>query len=339
MMKCPRCGFEQPPDEYCAQCGVNMETYREKHRPSFFKMLINDSRLQVTALILIALTSFVFLYNQQFQKIESRISLLQGQLQIASSDALSLSDPEKTDAEAPPTEDTNTESIANSEQAPTPDETLAKSIVVTDATTGKIEKTIAAETPATTLKPNEHELRVIYAEVPRKILMEIFEESQAIGQFIEFEDYQAGIVTEFEKRIEQKELVVLNEEKKLFQINQPLNWFVGIKDRQDLSMKIGFEVFLEFQLGEGSWKGNLDMQRSWREPENLPPNPPISRRNFPAVFELNPKSVFFMSGFLPRRSNLPDESGLLEIPVYKILKSVPFIQGRSEFVIFYEVLR
>jgi hypothetical protein len=29
MMKCPKCGFEQPKEVFCANCGVNMQTYKQ----------------------------------------------------------------------------------------------------------------------------------------------------------------------------------------------------------------------------------------------------------------------------------------------------------------------
>lgn len=39
MMICPKCQFQQPPDTYCANCGVNMETFRPKAKPLFSRIL------------------------------------------------------------------------------------------------------------------------------------------------------------------------------------------------------------------------------------------------------------------------------------------------------------
>jgi hypothetical protein len=37
-MICPKCGFSQPDDYYCAQCGVNVEKYVQKKRKKRFNL-------------------------------------------------------------------------------------------------------------------------------------------------------------------------------------------------------------------------------------------------------------------------------------------------------------
>lgn len=34
-MICPKCGFDQPPDRYCASCGVDLQNYKGKQKSSF----------------------------------------------------------------------------------------------------------------------------------------------------------------------------------------------------------------------------------------------------------------------------------------------------------------
>ncbi len=34
LINCPRCGFQQPKDKYCAQCGVDMETFKPASPPA-----------------------------------------------------------------------------------------------------------------------------------------------------------------------------------------------------------------------------------------------------------------------------------------------------------------
>ena len=36
MINCPRCGFEQPRDQFCAKCGIDMHRYTVK-KPPFSK--------------------------------------------------------------------------------------------------------------------------------------------------------------------------------------------------------------------------------------------------------------------------------------------------------------
>ncbi len=39
MMNCPKCGFDQPKDQFCASCGIDMERYALAHRPRRFRGL------------------------------------------------------------------------------------------------------------------------------------------------------------------------------------------------------------------------------------------------------------------------------------------------------------
>ncbi|MBX7232354.1 MAG: hypothetical protein K1X29_09745 [Bdellovibrionales bacterium] len=41
MMECPRCGFQQPDDKYCANCGLNVALFRNKPKPLLQKILSN----------------------------------------------------------------------------------------------------------------------------------------------------------------------------------------------------------------------------------------------------------------------------------------------------------
>jgi hypothetical protein len=61
MIKCPKCQFEQPPDTYCANCGINMDTYRPEPKP-FFKSLLTNSMFHLL-LVIVAIVSLV-LYDR-----------------------------------------------------------------------------------------------------------------------------------------------------------------------------------------------------------------------------------------------------------------------------------
>jgi clan AA aspartic protease (TIGR02281 family) len=49
-MICPKCGFSQPDDYYCAQCGVNVEKYVQKKRKKRFKRGLIIAVLGIAAL-------------------------------------------------------------------------------------------------------------------------------------------------------------------------------------------------------------------------------------------------------------------------------------------------
>jgi clan AA aspartic protease (TIGR02281 family) len=62
-MICPKCGFSQPDDYYCAQCGVNVEKYVQKKRKKRFKR-----RLIVTVFSIAALSLALFMSLQEEPK-------------------------------------------------------------------------------------------------------------------------------------------------------------------------------------------------------------------------------------------------------------------------------
>jgi len=51
-MICPKCGFSQPDDYYCAQCGVNVEKYLQKKRKKRLNLGLIITVLSITALSL-----------------------------------------------------------------------------------------------------------------------------------------------------------------------------------------------------------------------------------------------------------------------------------------------
>jgi hypothetical protein len=52
MIDCPKCGFSQPQDIYCASCGVKMDSYTKKEK-SFFMGLLTNWILQLGILIIL----------------------------------------------------------------------------------------------------------------------------------------------------------------------------------------------------------------------------------------------------------------------------------------------
>lgn len=43
MMECPRCGFSQPKDRYCASCGLDVDSYLAKPKPIWVRLLQNPN--------------------------------------------------------------------------------------------------------------------------------------------------------------------------------------------------------------------------------------------------------------------------------------------------------
>lgn len=66
MMECPKCGFQQPEDQFCAQCGIDVQAYKKRPIPKV-KKLWNKLSVQISltlVLITVLLTVFYIKNNQ-----------------------------------------------------------------------------------------------------------------------------------------------------------------------------------------------------------------------------------------------------------------------------------
>ncbi len=75
LINCPRCGFSQPKDQYCASCGVNIEKYIPR-KTSAGQKLLSSTLLQVVIVTGIALaTAYLTLSNKNDGSISPSLTL------------------------------------------------------------------------------------------------------------------------------------------------------------------------------------------------------------------------------------------------------------------------
>lgn len=323
LMNCPRCSFTQPQDKYCAQCGVDMETYKPIE-PSFLKKSLGSTTFQVSILFLIALSAAFFLYQKKGQNIQARVSYLKGSFQINSTQnhpSDKALDPEEVHDEDEEAAVATRASSFLGAAAPASEQVSAQPTI-----------------GGAKANPQKNILRIIYAEVSKTLLQAIYYDSQSTGQFMNFKDYSAGIIPNLDKKFLSNPAVkILHQDESPLTIGKNMQWFYGLKDRLYPDLEIGMTTFIELGEADGpNYRGNLEIQRSWRE---RPGPAGIQRRSFPAIFEIGGTSGFFISGVMPHRTNLENDDELVNIDVYKILRSDEFQRLDSDFVIFVELSR
>lgn len=64
MMKCPKCGFEQPEDQFCAKCGVNVSSYK----PTVALSAGLSSLLKPVLFVLVIIGLLFFLFKNVVEK-------------------------------------------------------------------------------------------------------------------------------------------------------------------------------------------------------------------------------------------------------------------------------
>src|SRR5580658_10425397 len=73
MQTCPKCGFVQPEDQYCAQCGCNIANFKPVQAP-FLKRTLGNPSLQIGAIVVVILAITLAIFLSQKNRIEQRLA-------------------------------------------------------------------------------------------------------------------------------------------------------------------------------------------------------------------------------------------------------------------------
>jgi hypothetical protein len=177
MMECPRCGFQQPTDQFCAKCGVNVETYVKKPKPLLVRLLQNPNfHLSLIGILIVFVVGWIFYSRANYMKLE--VGRLVG-TPISSRDA---ADPAEAAAQAKMREEVQQAAEgAGSETEQEPAEAFAAARE--DAASEPVTMTDSAspeKTAAAAASPSKVE--VSYWEIPREILLPVLQQAQPVGQ-------------------------------------------------------------------------------------------------------------------------------------------------------------
>ncbi|MFP5519110.1 MAG: hypothetical protein ACLGGX_04355 [Bdellovibrionia bacterium] len=336
LINCPKCGFSQPQDKYCAQCGVDMESYQaqsSKQGPSFFKNPI----LQVILFIVVVGAGLTYLYRQDQSQLQNRVSFLQGNTQISSS-----ATPESADFNT----NSTPESFATetSDDKAEPQEASAESSLI-EAMAEKNSELASKKAPESTNdKKESHQpasisgkkLLLTYAEISRTSLAKLFEEAQERGEYADFNDYVTGAIEDYNSKSSSYFLKVHHRETIPLK-NNSATWFHGLKDFSEEGLRVGYSGYATATtVNDNNIRLNLEILRSWREMGAS--GGTFAQREYPLQAEIQPNTALFMTGLMPRNSNLEDQSqNLTSLPMFKILNSEEFQNRNSDFVLIIEI--
>ena len=177
MINCPKCGFSQPEDQYCAKCGVDMVAYRPKEKSVSEKFFSNTS-MQFFALGVIVAICFM---GYQVVRTSKRLARVGG--------AQQFQDLMETDEASEGAAD-----MSQRHDMPAPDmpktaklmavQTAGAAAVDANAEAAKVKPVAApvaaASAPVASAKmADATRLRVVFAEVPKPILVDWFTDSKS----------------------------------------------------------------------------------------------------------------------------------------------------------------
>jgi hypothetical protein len=348
LVTCPKCGFNQPKDRYCANCGVNMETFHKKE-PSLSEKILAGPLPFIIVLAIIG--GLVYLRIQRAKEVNagiessSRVSQV-GVKTAPSASPLTTVSPSPSAQESPASDSQDPSKKAQADARSTPGEQAAAAGVAATAAPAGAEAPsgkVAGDSHPTLVNKVEpghnstdinvnkakkiNALKVTYFEVPSSLMSTIVEENQGSESF----GRQGPIVTSLISKTtgmwpqSREQFRVLRSEVIKLDGKSSLLIEAGENLEGEKILSIAVEV-AEFNSQE--FKGNVEVRRS-----SLRPHPATS---FPLALELGPDSGFFISGILPRLRP-PEMVGLTGEPLTKIFKSPQFQRGGSDFVIFIEL--
>jgi hypothetical protein len=344
LVRCPRCGFSQPQDRYCAKCGVDMQSFQPQ-KPGFFKKLILSPFFHLSLFGVIALyASLTIIRKHGANDIVPPFtqSLIAGYVKEAQSNLseelpgaseTEITDASKvSDSESPSHQETAEESQSASANS------IAEGALPAAATSGasvnslEAEKTLNAKSEEATAATNEKPIlvKIFYTETKTAFLQRLAEDARRFGQFDDSNDMPFGIVQDFERRVLAAKAsvdILTKEEKKLSNSKNAANWFHGINEGAG-DREIGLITSLIItESNPGLYRGELDMARSWLDRE-LGENK--------KYFDLNEKQGLFWAQILPR-TGLTDREGLFNTSIFKIMKSTQFRAQETDFVIYVQL--
>lgn len=314
LVDCPKCGFNQPKDRYCARCGVDMETFTPKQPPIWARLSDRPAFHVGMAIVLVGLL-FSWIYFSQKQDIDAKIR--QAFTAQESPTATAVTQP--TEAPAAPQAANRAMRLASQlETQPAPEPTAA------DDTLEENSETAVAKMPSV--------LRITYLEVPRPLIRLWAEEGQVLNETANTRSILLpGSQAPTDYGREEWSLFKLPGGKATrLQPNQIIreNHF---RRGGTESAEIGFA--LEIIPDDISSTGvQFDSQMVVSLPSPLDGD--ITTTTTTGRFEIPPGSTLVILGGLPQQSVRGEAAKVFMDTPLQVLQSPEYLSGTSEFAIF-----
>lgn len=334
LINCPRCGFSQPQDQYCARCGIDMQSYKPQTESSFFKIFKNPI-LHILILFLISTyfgRKLLQSHDSQFARPTSptqttmahRNTFVPNQ-QVENSQATE-STSKKVQTEAPATHDAETNQLADLKNqeitVPIKENTAAASRESNNlAHTSAAKVATAAEPTADITAPIFH---VTFLEMQNDTVNRWIADSSSLGLYQNVSDFSVGVLPDYKKRSDLSFQVLKIFDKKIA-LGKTETELSG-RLTEDGSQTMGLTTSIDYKSHEnGTIHGSLMITRNHRQ----------GRESFPIDFELQKGAAFYIVGVLTK-NHFQNERNFLTTPPFQIYKSADFLTQKTEFVIVIE---
>lgn len=331
LVNCPKCGFSQPNDQYCAQCGVDMATYRPA-KPGLIKRALKSPFTYVVLAVCLIGIAFLYVQDSQRRELSERIEYLQSGPLIVESSQENISV-----ESAPESNETTITPSSSSSSGAVGTEAYQKGIVEEEAGNSSTSTTLQAsslssvnnESPAAIGRPKF--VKVVFAEIGKNYLKRIQEDLKKYGAYQRLEpDLFWGLFKSGQFELtDSPEIRILDTAE--FNLSASIEWHKNlIRDSDNDPTGPGFNGAIT-QISTTDQMVKLDSEIIHI---NRGPDGALQRRSFPYVFEAKSNDIYILSGILP---NLPTaDPNLIETSgPFQIYSSEKFQRNESELTLFY----
>lgn len=341
MVNCPKCGFSQPQDQYCAKCGVDMVTFRPVAKPLFTRLILNTT-FQVSVLAFVALGGGLYVRQANREKLARTIAETpiardaeQQETELAAAQADENSKASLRQTVSASITDSNGKSKAELEVAAVPLETAAATSFVASSAPVSPPSGSAAPPPLGTrsaFAPASN-LRVYFIEAQRGLISSLLSDARQTSSDGTF---SYGVVANLERRLKAshawQSLDTSGEQ--ALHLNQPNVIFKGTRD-QNSGQNLGFTIqVIPLSHDENGTHLQIDANRVLRDQANG-----LDSFDFPLPesVTLQRNSSFLLTGALPHRALYDSEERLYRsVNVLKSMGNEQFRAGQTDVAIVIE---
>ncbi len=358
LVKCPKCGFDQPKDTYCAKCGIEMDSFKPT-KPPLWKNFIKSPFFSLLLFIALAAGAFLYLKNPtQFNFLISSNKNNSPSAEATNPNNLVAAPSPTPSAAAPPPPTVTTtppppsqspsiamttqssgstvalpqsppHPIANSpdapsmEQIPPPQKTDSPPIENSISTIAVEKSTVdAAKGPLT--------VEIRFIEAPMSLVQKFMSEA-ADNTGGDTGEMSYAIVKNSNQWLTQPSFKELDRfTKNVPEVKKKLQWFSGALDGETKApIGLDFQVSIQERVGS-HLSGDLFISRSMVEHNDA--NLTTQRKEFTTHFETDVGSLIGLAGIMPH-TELKSDEGVLQDSLLKIFLSPSFQKSESELLI------
>lgn len=283
-INCPKCGFTQPQDQYCARCGVDITTYKAPAQP-LMKQIVGSLLFQLMLVFFVGGSAVYWVHQNSVKKTRARIEFLKGSsLQVQASAARNQFE----------------------QQQPTTAETSAE---FTDMSS----RSLAPGKPQATEK-TKAEVSIQFLQVPEATL-NLWLQEEILTRVETSDNLLMGYILDLNKIMTtaQYQVKVLKSENFALATEQiyttKLTFPKSTDDSQirNLASQLGVSAFATLDsMTEESVAGQLEVSMD-------------QQNSFPIQFEMNPNSAVILTGFsrLKGMEKTPDSELIVVLSLKK----------------------